>query len=86
MRLTGKCKEDFEKWRISKKDSYLKHCFFEELMPSMQYGVYVDFFAIQLIEVDKIMMEHYKLMSSYTLKDHCRKLAIEQANEIYNLN
>jgi len=44
MKLTGKCKEDFEKWRISKKDSYLKHCFFEELMPSMQFGVYVDFF------------------------------------------
>ena len=44
MRLTGKCKVDFEKWRISKKDSYLKHCFFEELMTSMQYGVYVDFF------------------------------------------
>jgi len=44
MRLTGKCKVDFEKWRISKKDSYLKHCFFEELMPSMRYGVYLDFF------------------------------------------
>jgi len=44
MMLTGKCKVDFEKWRISKKDSYLKHCFFEELMPSMQYGVFVDFF------------------------------------------
>ena len=44
MRLTGKCKEDFDNWRISKKDSYLKHCFFEELMPSMRYGVYLDFF------------------------------------------
>jgi len=44
MRLTGKCEIDFKKWRIAKKDSHLKDWFFEELMPSMQYGVYVDFF------------------------------------------
>ena len=44
MKVTGKCKEDFEKWRISKKDSYLKHCFFEDLDDSMQYGVLIDFF------------------------------------------
>ena len=44
MRLTGQCEIDFKRWRISKKDSYLKDWVFEELMPSMQYGVYVDFF------------------------------------------
>jgi hypothetical protein len=47
MKLTGKCKEAFEKWfikyrkenalRLVVKDFYL-------LPPSMQYGVYVDFF------------------------------------------
>ena len=90
MRLTGKCKEDFEKWflkdvdTIENYDQYVLRSFLSKGL-SMQYGVYVDFFAIQLIDIDKIMMEHYNLMSSYTLKDHCRKLAIEQVNEIYNL-
>jgi len=82
--LTGVCKEDFKRWRIAKKDSYLKHCFFEELTPSMQWGVYVDFFESTGIDVDKIMMHHYKLMGGYSLKGNCRESALEKANEIYN--
>jgi len=57
MKLTGKCKEDFEKWLVCGEgrvnfykyysdkhgddDPYL---WFTELPTSMQYGVYVDFF------------------------------------------
>ena len=54
--LTGKAKEDFEKW-LDNQDSFLDiHCdyngtflpnninHFNELPFSMQYGVYVDFF------------------------------------------
>ena len=43
MKLTGKCKEDFEKWW---KIDHIKHQLeaFYDLPPSMLYGVMVDFF------------------------------------------
>jgi hypothetical protein len=46
MKLTGKCKEDFEKWYESKDNDkyYLFTKEFYALHPSMQYGVYQDFF------------------------------------------
>ena len=49
MKLTGKCKSDFEKWlekthQVLITDECLNHLFFDELTDSMQYGVYVDFF------------------------------------------
>jgi len=75
MILTGKCKVDFEKWRISKKDSYLKHCFFEELEASMQYGVYIDFFdsvGIRLIidmDFENEVYDKFALYIEY--KKHC---------------
>ena len=75
MRLTGKCKVDFEKWRISKKDSYLKHCFFEELMPSMQYGVLIDFFdsvGIRIvIDMDFENEVYDKFVLYIEYKKHC---------------
>jgi hypothetical protein len=52
MELTGKCKEEFEKWYLGK-FIYLKHNIgknlpspnrFYRTVESMQYGVYVDFF------------------------------------------
>ena len=50
MKLTGKCKEDFEKWLYKNlyKDSdytfeYILDLFYSYIQ-SMQYGVYVDFF------------------------------------------
>ena len=95
MRLTGKCKVDFEKWRISKKDSYLKHCFFEELMPSMQYGVYVDFFDSvgHRIGVSPVLENDFWVyVNDEEIKDvdfktrpEARAEAIKKANEIYNL-
>ena len=52
MKLTGKCKEDFEKWLRDLKfndDSYdnldaLTQLNWIDFPQSMQYGVYVDFF------------------------------------------
>ena len=88
MILTGKCKEDFKKWFY---DSLEKQTAcnvslqdFEKLPFSMRYGVYVDFFDANLIDVDKFMLTSMGYMSSYTLKGNCRNSAIEQRNEIYN--
>jgi len=49
MKLTGKCKEDFEKWYFKQKTlpkefGTLSIDSFYLLSLSMQYGVYVDFF------------------------------------------
>jgi len=91
MRLTGKCKLDFEKWRIAKKDSYLKHCFFEDLDDSMQYGVYVDFFdGFNFIDIDEIYNGEYYLIAINYKNEINHRLegrieAIKTANEIYNL-
>lgn len=48
--LTGKCKQDFEKWynslffKLGKKRMIHWDVFYNDLSPSMQHGVYVDFF------------------------------------------
>ena len=63
MKLTGKCKEDFEKWfepplKENEKDPWEIALYgsmvaeFYSLTESMQYGVYVDFFDIVKINVD----------------------------------
>ena len=48
MKLTGKCKEDFEKWfreqQVLKLDSSYTEVVFILLSDSMKYGVYVDWF------------------------------------------
>ena len=58
MKITGKCKEDFDKWMLINNKDLLKlsdpHIYYSEvvdmvqlfkhLTESMQYGVYVDFF------------------------------------------
>lgn len=58
MKLTGKCREDFEKWYVKQglnfnvvtdvegnKDTYyIPVSYFNDYPQSMQYGVYVDFF------------------------------------------
>ena len=50
MKLTGKCKEDFEKWL----DKNHKHVirFFYVLDENMKYGVYVDYFDSVDIHLD----------------------------------
>ena len=47
MELTGKCKEAFEKWYADNVEFTGEVLYLEEfyiLPPSMQYGVYLDFF------------------------------------------
>ena len=53
MDVTGKCKAEFENW-FKGSVYYLTHSIwdFEGLEPSMQYGVYVDFFDSVGIYVD----------------------------------
>ena len=43
MKLTGKCKADFEKWYL-KNNTHSRWVNFEICGDSMQYGVYVDYF------------------------------------------
>jgi len=64
MKLTGKCKDDFEKWVEKQKFSILHDVgerqmnivplgdMFEQLHDSMQYGVMVDFFDSVGIEIE----------------------------------
>jgi len=59
MKLTGKCKEDFEKWGtdnstgIYLNDNNILICKeFYDLPESMQYGVYVDFFDSVYINIE----------------------------------
>jgi hypothetical protein len=110
MELTGKCKEDFEKWLIISgtygeeeyhdNEDLLSH--FENLKPSMQYGVYVDFFqgTGKKAQVYIAPFFNYDLGTMYEwgawadgqfvisceAPKEARTAAIEKANEIYNNN
>ena len=96
MKLTGKCKEDFEKWR--KLQPYNADApYFYELNYSMQYGVCVDWFdSVGIIVHSGKSLERFNWYATTTLKHYQSKLkdsrpeartaAIEKANEIYNNN
>ena len=66
MKLTGKCKEDFEKWLLycgvygeyeyHLDEDLVSH--FENLKTSMKYGVYVDFF--DSVDIRISMNQHNK--------------------------
>lgn len=99
--LTGKCKEDFEKWyweevKIQRKDyikygkaSILKK--FYRSMPSMQYGVLVDFFdSVDLfigIEIKKSFKGELKGFSVSVIKDKLsmRVILYNDKNEPFKL-
>ena len=96
MNLTGKCKEEFEKWR--KKQNYnVDAPYFYELKYSMQYGVLVDFFdSVGLfiqIETRIFDKEHlcciysetvYNRVGCFKTRTEARTAAIEKANELRN--
>jgi len=98
MKLTGKCKEDFEKWYI--KDLVEKELALEEFYnssDSMQYGVLVDFSDSVGMEICIDMWESDDGTQAYTVnirweevsdyndtRQEARTKAIEKANEIYN--
>lgn len=90
MKLTGKCKKDFEQSDYFKKASELfEHDFYFYDIPfTMQYGVYVDFFgSIDECKPAEIMDNVYDL---YVYEDktlhEARTEAIKKENEIYNAN
>jgi hypothetical protein len=94
MNLTGKCKEEFEKWRM-KQNYDVDAPFFYELNYSMQYGVYVDFFDSVGIIIDispsNFCSVFYVYLNKKTVpvttcgtREDARTASIKKANEIYN--
>jgi hypothetical protein len=99
MRLTGKCKEAFEKWflkgvhNVENYHRYVLTSFYSK-SEAMQYGVYVDFFDSIGIDLDtfrgSILLKCFyavvKDFSSQPFKTRpeARTAALEKANEIYN--
>ena len=98
MKLTGKCKEDFEKW--IKADILSEHRYselitngFSQFPESMQYGVYVDFFDSVGIRIstNQFNKEYWFDIDPQAEDCEClktrpeaRAAAIEKANEIKN--
>jgi len=100
MKLTGKCKEDFEKWYLKyiilnseKLISNTDVNYFNLLTESMQYGVYVDFFdSVGIrISMNQFNKEYWFDIDPQAEDCEClktrteaRTAAIEKTNEIYN--
>ena len=101
MKLTGQCKIDFEKWYLKlvedlREDYHGYHKsivlskFYREI-PSMQYGVIVDFFDANDIIIEITLEAYYQVHinkswqknNSDTLHE-AREKAVEAANNIYN--
>ena len=87
MKLTGKCKEEFENWLFKK--SIWKSWFYT-LIPSMQYGVCVDFFDSVKYEGKSLFSEIFEMYYKNKTEDFTHNdiviNSLEKANEIYNLN
>ena len=94
MKLTGKCREDFEKYRMlyyseTENDVKGSGCsIWESLGYSMQYGVYVDFFNTKKYEgvelFDKCFSLYFYHKTIFQTHNDIVKQAIEKANNIYN--
>jgi hypothetical protein len=100
MRLTGKCKVDFEKWilkGVTKRDGYDQFILksFYRKNYSMQYGVYVDFFDSVGISIEIIPFDcgasYYWLINDKEMnsgdtdtRPEARTEAINEANQICN--
>jgi hypothetical protein len=99
MKLTGKCKEDFEKWYLQwvfNEKTFLSLRFNSEqilenwnsLHQSEKYGVYVDFFNTKKYEgvelFDKCFSLYFYHKTIFETHNDIVKQAIEKANEIYN--
>jgi hypothetical protein len=96
MKLTGKCREDFEKWY--NKNSFMLPYFtkeysgeglcFKDMDKSMQYGVYIDFLNTKKWEgvelFDKCFNVYFYEKVIFQTHNDIVKQAIEKANEIYN--
>ena len=97
MKLTGKCKEDFEKWYdISDIEGTPESVeWFDFYDSSMQYGVYVDFFDSVDLSINITIYKEGKwydvdINDEWVGNGHAktrqeaREQAILKANEIYN--
>ena len=92
MELKGQCKKDFEKWFES--DSKLKPMItiFDRLPPSMQYGVYVDYFDSVGVDIefsrmydDFMVVINHKTYGKWLKTRHeARTEAIQKADQIHN--
>ena len=97
MELTGKCKEEFEKWLYDLKfnnevydnlDAY-GDLTWEQYPLSMQWGVYVDYFDSVGIYVTEIP-HWYKGVKSFRIGFHILKgcvvnsLFVRPGNDVYN--
>ena len=101
MELTGKCKDAFEKWFLDnygfdKWEDVIPD--FHNIDPSMQYGVYLDFFHYNNMFIDllycysfysiAIRNEENKEIFNIELDtintNEARTAVIEKANDIYN--
>jgi hypothetical protein len=96
MQLTGKCKEDFEKFIYKKYElnNRVELKRFNDYPESMQYGVYVDFFDSCDIDSDEIYKREESIILNkvqhifFKPKDYrlgARTATIEKANEFYNI-
>lgn len=110
MKLTGQCKQDFEKWYINKawisnqnistnyteRLGLYKMNNFEQLPPSMQYGILVDFFdSVEIfISIDAYIskkeiyfqydINYITANKRFKTRQEAREQAITKANEVYN--
>ena len=102
MKLTGKCKKDFEKW-YNEVQKYNIGWFYR-LQPEYQYGVYVDYFdsvgfIMEIQPICEVKMSGLKTMGYrfyvngevkgnviLNTRPEARTAAIEKANEIYKPN
>tara|TARA_R110000850_G_scaffold54009_1_gene128981 strand:- start:225 stop:539 length:315 start_codon:yes stop_codon:yes gene_type:complete len=101
MELTGKCREDFIDYLLNGIiDFSYRYNYFMNLHPTMQYGVYLDFFDSVGIHVmtnmfsikEDIASEFIGQVETIELiwntiqetRQQARAAAIEKADEIYN--
>ena len=98
MKLTGKCKEDFEVWCSNNvwaiNPAPTNGSVFYELPEPMQYGVYIDFFdslgTVVFISTYWDDKQYFQVdvnnLSEYELntRPEARTAAITKANEMYN--
>ena len=95
--LVGKCKIDFEKWYegyiMSQREDYKMRFHisqvlrkFYRMIPSMQYGVYVDFFrqAINKKGVECIVHDFCENCIIGLTTEEAIKHAVKNANKAYN--
>ena len=98
MKLTGKCKEDFEKWYMESFLNYVDPKFidmyksmeltrFNNTHPSMQYGVRVDFSeTVEKITNHKMVESEQSYIIGGHTRVEARTFTVEKFDKRYNQN